>query len=1557
MKILKWCRVVLPAACLCAAGAARAATLTAGPFAVEVSPVLTVRCHDELLFSGERCGVFPNPRSPATPWIDVAAVGKVVRQDNCLTVSAQNGRNSFRREVLVTPEAVHVTFEMKAFGQTGGTHLEYALMAPIPTLDGVPYTLIRGDFESRRPANGVFDSTTLKPDTYLVQGVFYLALAAKLNCTVDFNPMGPWQWKDNYGESHSATIRHDGTRYLFSTLCSSARDGATFIGKIIIRPGNLPYEALHRPEPLSYTTDFPVALALNFTESDAFGGYQPCAAQAPAGQPFHWEQPETIRIVRRAAGGGLRRDFAQAKDGRADGVLELALRSGLYLLTLNVFDAEEDTGPFSLAGADGPPIRDVRVAKGQFWDKAVPIRFHDGKATLRFSGAWKINALTLQVLLHEEEDFILARPYWNMPAADQGPGAPPAAAAGGKEAARSTVVLAEDFGSDAWQQRLKQGPGGAGNVLQRTSVAGRTALLLYDNDAQSATALDVPLALPPAGRVSGFVLIPSQHAGAANGGSAYFAIQLLGGAGSPRLVLSGQRSNGTCGVVRQVDGKKAAPIELPGVLADDVWVPWQIAWEWDGSSAQGRCRVAVFDQETDPFPFDAAPLTLLRVVSGWSTPVNNAVLVTGLRVESDAEALGAALPDEVLRRAPFAVTAAKAVLADTFATADAADADVPQGWYHWKPDGDPGRFVFDHAYGRRDLNSVCLDGTRSAVWQKKVPARPGARYRFSAWVRAEQAEPNATLTVSMQGRGILKATGREGWIPDRRAANQITVQPGYWQYLETFWAVPESGEYPEGSLTLVDVEFLAQGLKGKAWCDDVRLDEVAVTAPWRDDFGDGTAARDAWRVFAFHGLEGQAEVVHAAAGFADGGALQVNHLRGQTGFSAARLLPRETFAALREWALLVQAMGLDEGVPAVNVQQLDDKGEILSTTGGKADAAVRPGWRELRVAFVLQPRTAQVRLLLTNNGKGSAVFDNAWLRPAQADEIASTEKALPVMFRVFPADVVAAIDRTPAVVTIPAGQAGAFNLHLYGDRESKAQTRVEIEAPDWLVLRTAQMACYGEKPLEPSRTPAKQAGRSVFTFTDPYPWQGWQMGAQPNTYTGLFTVWRADAKAGVEDTLVIRTFLGEQTGEARTLKLAVRPPIAPAPELKEFAVGIWGLAWLNVRDAAAQRELLRTYVDAGVRRGSMHETHGYAAPVMAELGFKPALAVMADLTDPVTYRALPEAQRPPLAVTFEGQPTQHFIALGAALNDPAVHAAYKARLKQKLRGFPDSAADALADIEFWGDGGVSRSDFHPSTIAEFRQRAKIPADQALTPAVIVKEHYAAWSRFRNDLTAELHGRMRQFLQELRPGMKLWAYDYPLATDGTAPASVTESPMNSLLYEPYVDGHLVSTYNIEGAQFLDTVDNAARHLKKPVWTTPFLMKNIDGIYDRNYNYAQISARELRFELVGAAASGARGHLGFPGQLMDADYLHAYAEGVTVVATHEDLYLHGERQDALVRLVEPPPTVRHRVHVLGGKRLLTLFNGGVRDLEITWECDANRQTTPVAALDVAQVEIRR
>jgi hypothetical protein len=148
--------------------------------------------------------------------------------------------------------------------------------------------------------------------------------------------------------------------------------------------------------------------------------------------------------------------------------------------------------------------------------------------------------------------------------------------------------------------------------------------------------------------------------------------------------------------------------------------------------------------------FDVDALRMLRIVSGWSTARANAVYLTGLTITDDDDALGVGLPDSLLRRSPFAVAVKRAILADSFATPSPEDPGVPDGWYNWKPAADPGAFIYDHAYGRRDTHAVCLDTTQNAVWQRKLPIRTGGTYRFSGWVRAEKASANGRI-----GRGEL----------------------------------------------------------------------------------------------------------------------------------------------------------------------------------------------------------------------------------------------------------------------------------------------------------------------------------------------------------------------------------------------------------------------------------------------------------------------------------------------------------------------------------------------------------------------------------------------------------------------------------------------------------------------------------------------------------------------------------------------------------------------------------------------------------------------------------
>ena len=409
-------------ALLLVTGVARAETIDAGPFSVDITPMLTARYNDTVLFSGERCAILRSGGFAKTEPSPVGAIGDggVIRDGNVLTLIARKGRNVLRREVMVRPDALHLTYELTVFGSTGGTHLRYELLTPSESLEGLRYALTKGLL--RRPrttSDEVFAFQKVEPFKYLFQTGLYLNIKSpNLPCTIDFDPLGPWVGISNYGENWSTSPYHDGETVHFAMFCSGARNGGTFTGKVIVRPGATPYEAIHPNDALAYTTDFPVALALNFTDTDTDERYRMCGPTPSDGQPFGWKDPRNVRIVPRATGGLLRRDFAAPHPATGknstDATLELKLRPGLYLLTLNVYDARTDTGPFDLFSADGPLLQNVTIPRGRFWNKTVPLRSRGGRAELRFTGAWKINALTAQKILHEEEDYLFEQPYWNM---------------------------------------------------------------------------------------------------------------------------------------------------------------------------------------------------------------------------------------------------------------------------------------------------------------------------------------------------------------------------------------------------------------------------------------------------------------------------------------------------------------------------------------------------------------------------------------------------------------------------------------------------------------------------------------------------------------------------------------------------------------------------------------------------------------------------------------------------------------------------------------------------------------------------------------------------------------------------------------------------------------------------------------------------------------------------------------------------------------------------------------------------------------------------------------
>ncbi len=412
--MIRVCGVTL-AAVILAAPVLAADTLDAGPFSVDITPELTVRVNGETLISGDRCVSFRGLKPGEPAFVDIPG-GRLVREDNIITLLAAKGRNTLRREVMVTPDGVHVTFEMRIFGSTGGSHLQYDLLTPPAYLDGTEYEAWTG--AARGPvkrAGGTFSIEDSKSEAYLVRsGRYFILRRPGAECSLDFNPGGAWVGETNYGHNASSNPYHDGERFHWLMLCAGGRNGGIFTGKIVIRPGSQEYEELHSTSNVAYTRGFPVALALNFSEAASTGEYESCSNEARPEAPYRWRNPKQVRIVRRDTGGLLYRDYATSADGARETTLELEQRSGQYLLTINVHDPAEDTGPFTVSGPDGPLFEDVTMKRGDYWFKTAPLRFRDGQAKLRFAGNWKVGALTLQRILYETEDFVLERPFWNM---------------------------------------------------------------------------------------------------------------------------------------------------------------------------------------------------------------------------------------------------------------------------------------------------------------------------------------------------------------------------------------------------------------------------------------------------------------------------------------------------------------------------------------------------------------------------------------------------------------------------------------------------------------------------------------------------------------------------------------------------------------------------------------------------------------------------------------------------------------------------------------------------------------------------------------------------------------------------------------------------------------------------------------------------------------------------------------------------------------------------------------------------------------------------------------
>lgn len=868
------------------------------------------------------------------------------------------------------------------------------------------------------------------------------------------------------------------------------------------------------------------------------------------------------------------------------------------------------------------------------------------------------------------------------------------------------------------------------------------------------------------------------------------------------------------------------------------------------------------------------------------------------------------------------------------------------GWTHWFPSDSRFSADYDASVGDRAPGSIRLTSVESGkqgLWRRVLPIAEGGLYRLSGSFKTDDPDANR---IGLAVRPVDE-NGRLAAFPMTfMTENTERVNPGQWKRIEMIWIAPMSGALGGQRYSGYDLWFFARQLRGTAWCDDFKAEKVGLAVPFHSGF---EHSLDGWEYTVRPGNESEGEIDRDDAGFADPGSLQVRLKRGVPGVAASRTVPRSVLDGAERWTLAAMAKASGNAMPNLAAEQLDAAGKTVADETGTASHEA--DWRSLALPFELRKETASVRLSLLNGGSDAAVFDNVLLRPAYGSEKPEEKNPYPVRVGVYPADPIAAIDDSRPKITALSRQATAVAIFLWGEKRSDATTTLDMEVPSWLKVLTAQQAVHGKAPVQWETMPGKDANSVVLRFTNPYPWAQAMAGNRPNHYTNFLVVFEAGADPGTEGEIVIRSQLDGDAGEERRLPIVVRDAIQPVARPDDFKVGMWSSLWLNVIDDEAREKLLSAYAAAGFNIGDYCSSQAYAVPTFQKLGLGPVLCGIASPCMNTPYQGTPLLTDDNAMRMNNGRPYKEHVAIGLALNDPRFQEAYKKYIAKTLEGFPSWGRYAFFDLEYWGNGGIKTACFHPATVEAFRAWAKLPADEHLTPELILSKYGEPWKNFRVWSYVEMNRIAKERLREINPDIELIPYDYPLDKGG----SESSLPMSALGSDPVVDGHLTSTYNREGIRFIETLENTIPYFKKPVWTIPFLMKEIGLLHDPNYHYAQISAREYRFQVVATAAYGAKGISGYPGQLLDADYLHALRDGVRAVGDGGDFYFKGKRDDALVELVHAGPAIKAVVHRLGNRVLLTIFNVARESAKVAWRFDGKEASGEVEAQGFAQIEL--
>ncbi|NLE28812.1 MAG: hypothetical protein GX629_03975 [Phycisphaerae bacterium] len=332
---------------------------------------------------------------------------------------SKNPELPYRKEVGIRSDRVEITVQcnLPAYRNVAskGYHT-YMFYVPIESLMGMRWTAIIGPSGEPKTVKGVLTEQT--PDGELAgSAARWIGFSSMgKNIIFDLNPKGLTSSYCSNSDLHSPWNVRKAGKYITFSISVAARDwGGVLSSKVIIFEASPDdYLNYHTGDPYWYFYQIPIIQNFIFGEYIDDKAYVTIKSNLyDVNKGYGWASNEGLKDYSEVPASFV---YTATMGSRDNEFIIKVDKPGLYVV--RIFSSNitaDESGPFSVISNGEMKARDQKVQGGKYKTITYLQWLPAGEFRLRLTGSWILSGLSLQRVIHENEDYAFNRGVWLVP--------------------------------------------------------------------------------------------------------------------------------------------------------------------------------------------------------------------------------------------------------------------------------------------------------------------------------------------------------------------------------------------------------------------------------------------------------------------------------------------------------------------------------------------------------------------------------------------------------------------------------------------------------------------------------------------------------------------------------------------------------------------------------------------------------------------------------------------------------------------------------------------------------------------------------------------------------------------------------------------------------------------------------------------------------------------------------------------------------------------------------------------------------------------------------------